>query len=593
MKNRNKNRLITNIYKYSVLIICTMIISGLFLIGLTSTSAITLMERVYFLKDNVLINILLVVITLLVVMILANLPFTAKIRGKINSDERLFRMIKFILAEVIFALTLAWVLSTQYNSWADANDVREAAKAAVGGSFDAFLPGGYMEIYHNQYGLFLFDMLLELIFKDASLVAFQVINAFSVFGIYLALDDIAKSNGMKESGRIMLLLLGVIWYPVILYASFCYGNIPSLVCALWAVAFELKFLNKGGIIKAAAAGLLIALAVALKGTSIIFLIGMFIYALIAGHEKRKYFRMIFAAALVLVFLGQSFMVKETVAAVTKADLSQGQSAFAWIAMGLQESDRAPGWFNEYNAESYAQSGYNTDAQAEMAKENIGERIESFTGNKVYAASFFLRKIASSWNEPTFQSVWILRGSDIEIPKNIRNFDSIAGYAKQIPVADFMYMFILLGVLLFLLFGRNDVRMYERLLLPMIFVGGFVFLLFWEAKAQYSILYFICLLPTAVEGWSLILPKTDDYEEESEDEDDNGEDSGKRRSKKEKEQKLHVRLIDRVKKNFYVFCALLLIVVLSIAFSVKGITADITDGDADFEQYVSDNYDWIE
>lgn len=40
---------------------------------------------------------------------------------------------------------------------------------------------------------------------------------------------------------------------------------------------------------------------------------------------------------------------------------------------------------------------------------------------------------------------------------------------------------------------------HRLLLPTIFIGGFLFHLFWEAKGQYTITYFILLIPYCARG----------------------------------------------------------------------------------------------
>lgn len=40
---------------------------------------------------------------------------------------------------------------------------------------------------------------------------------------------------------------------------------------------------------------------------------------------------------------------------------------------------------------------------------------------------------------------------------------------------------------------------HRLLLPMIFIGGFIFHMFWEAKCQYTVTYFVLLIPYCVKG----------------------------------------------------------------------------------------------
>ena len=50
---------------------------------------------------------------------------------------------------------------------------------------------------------------------------------------------------------------------------------------------------------------------------------------------------------------------------------------------------------------------------------------------------------------------------------------------------------------------------HRLLLPMIFIGGFIFHLFWEAKGQYTITYFALLIPYCAKG---LMDMTDDIAE---------------------------------------------------------------------------------
>ena len=53
------------------------------------------------------------------------------------------------------------------------------------------------------------------------------------------------------------------------------------------------------------------------------------------------------------------------------------------------------------------------------------------------------------------------------------------------------------MLIFTIHGRQ--MPLHRLLLPMIFIGGFIFHLFWEAKGQYTITYFVLLIPYCVKG----------------------------------------------------------------------------------------------
>ena len=45
---------------------------------------------------------------------------------------------------------------------------------------------------------------------------------------------------------------------------------------------------------------------------------------------------------------------------------------------------------------------------------------------------------------------------------------------------------------------------NSLALPIVFAGGFLFNLFWEAKARYTIMYFLPLIPYSILGYSLLL-----------------------------------------------------------------------------------------
>lgn len=43
-----------------------------------------------------------------------------------------------------------------------------------------------------------------------------------------------------------------------------------------------------------------------------------------------------------------------------------------------------------------------------------------------------------------------------------------------------------------------------LIFPLIFIGGFIFHLFWEAKGQYTISYFLLLFPVAIAGYGAFI-----------------------------------------------------------------------------------------
>lgn len=62
-----------------------------------------------------------------------------------------------------------------------------------------------------------------------------------------------------------------------------------------------------------------------------------------------------------------------------------------------------------------------------------------------------------------------------------------------------------GVCFYLLFYRNNKKKGE-LLLGIAVVGGFLFHMFWEAKPQYTLPYFVLLLPYCAAGYSGMVQK---------------------------------------------------------------------------------------
>ncbi len=73
------------------------------------------------------------------------------------------------------------------------------------------------------------------------------------------------------------------------------------------------------------------------------------------------------------------------------------------------------------------------------------------------------------------------------------------FSKILNLLQFM---VLMGSLLFCVFDTSRIKN-GWIMLQTIFVGGFLFHVFWEAKCQYTLPYFILLIPIAIKGYSNI------------------------------------------------------------------------------------------
>ena len=178
---------------------------------------------------------------------------------------------------------------------------------------------------------------------------------------------------------------------------------------------------------------------------------------------------------------------------------------------------AYGWHNQYNENVYRENNCDTETTNEIVREDFKERLNYFAHNPAYTIKFFYQKTLSQWENPTFEAFWIndltKRKSDGIKVKPLDGFlKSLSGepgnkYIKE--YCNFFESFVLVGVSFWLLFGWRKIKM-EELLLATIFIGGFIFHLFWEAKCQYIMPYFVLLFPYAYQGFCELVNILNEY-----------------------------------------------------------------------------------
>lgn len=234
------------------------------------------------------------------------------------------------------------------------------------------------------------------------------------------------------------------------------------------------------------------------------MIAMIIYAflkIVGKHWKRVLLLLI---TILLFQWIQGIVVNSFLAYKIGQPMQSGISSWAYIAMGLQEGNRADGWWNKYNSTSYLENDCDTDKQAKEAKQYIQERLDYFVYDWRYAVQFMGHKLASQWNNPTFQCFWVVnkQQSNIEQPEWIKRMYSVRGQNFFSKILNLLQFMVLMGSLLFCVFDTSRIKN-GWIMLQTIFVGGFLFHIFWEAKCQYTLPYFMLLVPLAVKGYSNI------------------------------------------------------------------------------------------
>lgn len=461
--------------------------------SLVSTSTVSMMEKIY-LTD---ISGIYCLIIFVIVLFLSVIPFVNRLLlsfgKKLDTNIILFRTLYFSILFLILLMSVSWVFLTDFMSWADSADIQKAAAGLLSGDYSSFIASGYIGRWQNQIGLTLIEAVLIRIFGDHSHVFFQLINACCIPVIASSLTRFTES----KFGKLSVLLMGLLWFPLLFSVSHVYGNVPGLMLSLLAFCYHFDHFNSGRLRQGILSAFLMAFACLIKQNYIIFLIAYILICIVNSLKRKKSVYAVMALSAVLLSVLFTWTATGITEHITAFKMEGGVSKWSYIAMAMQEGDRAAGWFNGYNTNSYDLAGCDTSVQSEFAKEEIRKSLSAFFEHPSYMISFYTKKLASQWNEPTFQTIWYLRGPGRDLPDCIDYMISIYGSYRVLPYFKFFEVMIYLAAFLFICFEKklDD----KSLLLLTTFTGGVLFHILWEAKSQYALFYFVLLIPICING----------------------------------------------------------------------------------------------
>lgn len=500
---------VVSLYKYIVTGFFWAILFFLAYYCICSTCFITcdVTELTFFVEDSAgrnLLSLAVVVIFFVAAKCAVKLAPVRRFVGRVNEEEAFYRRCRNVLLLIILGMSVIWVTSTQYQAGDDQYIVQRTAYYLNLRGDTIFTPGEYLDRCHNQIGLVYLSWLFSIVFGGCNYVAFQLANALGLVWFYRELTEVCGIFQFKNTVRLAVLGMGILFFPLIMYTSFVYGTILGLACAVAAIKNELLCLEHGSVRRGLAAAFFITLAVILKNNYMIFMVAMVIYGVVDTLRKRRRRLLLLPVLIIAAFVIQSSAVLGLARHMSGEPLDQGMSPWSYVAMGLQyRNENIPGWFNAYHIFSYHDSDFQTDVHEQMAKESIRNSLDSFRNDKEKGIRFFTQKTASQWCNPNFQSFWIgqVRNSPVRTCNWVWEFTSVEGTDTASRFLDLLEFNILVGALLYCLFYWKKENYVTSLILPMTLVGGFVFHMFWEAKGQYVIVYFVLLLPYAAAGFA--------------------------------------------------------------------------------------------
>ena len=406
-------------------------------------------------------------------------------------------------------LGVIWVLSSQSAPTYDSLQVVNAATEFANDNFSILNNDDhYFKDYSFQLGyVFFLEITMRFvnsIFKPINPMYLEVMNAFFLAGIntliVLISHTVFKDKRMTTAVAVMLALSTA---PII-SCSFIYGIFPGMFFAALALYAELRYFMDDKKVFGVIWVLSIAFAMMLKPNYLIWLIAMCIIAVVMLMKRKKYvFDCIFLCAAVILSMTVQPVIKNMYEDRSGIELGDSIPYAAWIAMGLCEAESAPGWFNYTHTVLHFQNhNYNADEAGAASKKVIAERVGYFIKNPQYTHDFFYKKIASQWNDTSYESIWnnTVRGQYKE--KN--QFASWVCKDGEKKVKKFMDIW---AQLMFVAFTVGTSFILKKKNFPaasfaLIFLGGFFYQIISEGKSQYIVPYIIVM--TGIAGCGLII-----------------------------------------------------------------------------------------
>lgn len=183
------------------------------------------------------------------------------------------------------------------------------------------------------------------------------------------------------------------------------------------------------------------------------------------------------------------------------EAGEGLEMLSWVVMGLQETPLGPGGYSGYIGDIYVKYDYDAEKVKEASWTDIKKALTRMSENPLdEGATFFARKNAFQWNDPSFIGLDRTKGRNaaIELSGAVRSLIEGRGSVLFYVVMNYAQTLLLFGMLLYVFLNWRS-RNVQELLGAVIFLGGYLFHFIWESSASYTIPYFVIMIPYGVKG----------------------------------------------------------------------------------------------
>jgi hypothetical protein len=452
------------------------------------------LEVVVYYSDNVFANIIWLAICALICFLV--MPLLKKIP--------LWAELVFIGVWTI-VLGSIWVNSSMSAPSEDSWWVTEASYRFSQNNFDLLENERYFKNYSFQLGYVFFNeiiMRIAMIFGEIKrLIFLEILNVIFLAASYIGI--ILINSRIFSDRRVCHMTVFLLTFSIqpIIFCSFLYGILPGFAFAVWALYFEIVYLQTSKIRYGIFSVLCIALSVMIKSNYTIVLIAMAAIAIVMMFRRKKFVKdIIYIVLAAALSMSVTPAVKAMYESRSGVDLGDSIPYVSWIAMGMNEAENAPGWYNYGSTlTNFEVHDFNASEASKSSIENIKERLKYFSENPQYRNDFFYKKFISQWNETSYQSIWNNKVRyQYDERGAIADWVCNNGESKVKSYMDVYTQLIFVAVLIGLLACLRN-KNFLSIALPLIILGGMLYHLISEAKSQYSMPYFILMVGFAAYG----------------------------------------------------------------------------------------------
>ncbi len=399
----------------------------------------------------------------------------------------------------------------------DMERIRQASLDLLGGQYNG-LANGYFTYYPFQVGTALYFEGVFRLFGTTATWPVSLTNAlWWALSVYCGYRITGCMGGGDLLPQGVYLMLAALCLPPLLYSPIFYGDVVNIGASFLAVWWAMQLCQRRrlryfcGVAAVLAAGTIVRNTLLIPALAILLVFAAG-YPAAPAPPKRWARHLLAGAGLLLVFglcLNSGLLLNRYMRFRAGLSLGPGLPKSSWLVMGSKESARGCGWYDGWPDWVVEASGGDMRLADQKSRIELRHRYEGFARDPAYAARFFHQKMASQWADPTFES--LLSYSHIwDDAGRIEGSGFLASvYDGALRPCAILWMdqyqnLIYLAALAWLLrecFGKGaGQRAPIYALLPVaVFLGGFFFYLFWEAKGRYCLPFFLMLLPVAACG----------------------------------------------------------------------------------------------